>query len=118
MRKEGKLLTKSQKEARQREQIRLQALLDSGVKIAGLQEGTAKKTKPVYDKKKKKTTEKTKTEQDTEDAAKAATEKLQEEQVATETAAQEELQRKKEECKTTYNSFWGNYLYFGRRRLQ
>lgn len=100
LRKEGKLLTKTQREARQREQARLQALLDSGVKIAGLQEGVAKKTKPVYDKKKKKTIEKTKVEQDTEDAANAIAEKLLEEQIAAEKAAQEELQREKEECET------------------
>lgn len=104
LRKEGKLLTKTQKEARQREQVRLQALLDSGVKIAGLQEGTAKKTKPVYDKKKKKPTEKTRAEQDAGDAAKAVAEKLQVEQLAAEMAVQEELQRKKGECKTTHNS--------------
>ncbi|KAJ1927164.1 eukaryotic translation initiation factor 5B [Tieghemiomyces parasiticus] len=58
LRKEGKLLTKSQKEAQKRAQARLQQLLDSGVQVAGLQEsgGTSsgKGKKASYSKRKNK----------------------------------------------------------------
>ena len=55
LKKEGKLLTKAQKEAKDRQDLRNQQLLASGanVRVAGLTEGTDKK-KPVYDNKKRK----------------------------------------------------------------
>ncbi|KAF8461678.1 hypothetical protein BDZ91DRAFT_772799 [Kalaharituber pfeilii] len=98
LKKEGKLLTKAQKEARQREQLRLQQLLESGVKVAGLEEGGAKKVKPVYDKKKKKPGDKSKAEKEAEEeAAKAAEKKAEEERIAAEKAAKEEEERRKRE---------------------
>ncbi|RKP34584.1 P-loop containing nucleoside triphosphate hydrolase protein [Dimargaris cristalligena] len=51
LRKEGKLLTKAQKEAQKRNTARLQQLLDSGVQVAGLQSKNAEdsdsKVKPA-----------------------------------------------------------------------
>ncbi|KAI8579577.1 hypothetical protein K450DRAFT_241654 [Umbelopsis ramanniana AG] len=54
--KEGKLLTKAQKEAQQRAQLRLQQMIDAGVKVEGLmnKDGDNKVKKPVYDNRKKK----------------------------------------------------------------
>jgi translation initiation factor 5B len=56
LRKEGKLLTKAQKEAQQRAQLRLQQMIDAGVKVEGLmnKEGESKAKRPVYDNRKKK----------------------------------------------------------------
>lgn len=55
LRKEGKLLTKAQKEAKERNEKRMQQMLAAGVgKVAGLQEGGAEKKRPTYDNRKKK----------------------------------------------------------------
>lgn len=120
------MLTEAQKKTRAKEQARLQALLASGVQIAGLEEGGAKKAKPVYDnRKKKKGSEKPKAEQDAEDAAKAAEKKAEEERIATEKAAKEEEERKtKEEEGKSYvlslqkiaNKHWLQRLQRHRRR--
>lgn len=54
LRKEGKLLTKAQKEAQARNELRMKQLLESGVgKVAGLEKDQADKKRPVYDNKKK-----------------------------------------------------------------
>ncbi|KAK2741272.1 hypothetical protein FQN55_008369 [Onygenales sp. PD_40] len=51
LRKEGKLLTKAQKEAKERNELRKQQMLAAGALVAGLEESTEEKKKPVYDKK-------------------------------------------------------------------
>lgn len=53
LKKEGKLLTKKQKEQQQQAQIRLQQMLEAGVKVEGLEADTKPK-KVVYSNKKKK----------------------------------------------------------------
>ena len=52
LRKEGKLLTKAQKEAKERNELRMQQMLAAGSKVAGL-EDTGDKKRPVYENKKK-----------------------------------------------------------------
>lgn len=55
LRKEGKLLTKAQREAQQRNEMRMKQMLAAGVgKVAGLEEGGAEKKRPVYENRKKK----------------------------------------------------------------
>ncbi|KAI0662858.1 hypothetical protein C8Q70DRAFT_1042556 [Cubamyces menziesii] len=56
LKKEGRLLTKKQKEEQRAAELRKQALLASGVQIEGLQQGGAsdRPKKPVYDNRKKK----------------------------------------------------------------
>lgn len=54
LKKEGKLLTKAQREAKERNETRMKQMLASGVKVAGLEDEGAEKKKPVFDKKKKK----------------------------------------------------------------
>ncbi|KAJ5977083.1 Mitochondrial translation initiation factor IF-2 [Penicillium viridicatum] len=53
LRKEGKLLTKAQREAKERSELRLQQMIAAGGKVAGLQEGGEKKARPTYENKKK-----------------------------------------------------------------
>ncbi|KAJ5308862.1 hypothetical protein PENANT_c013G11554 [Penicillium antarcticum] len=53
LRKEGKLLTKAQREAKERNDMRMKQMLASGVKVAGLEDAGEKK-RPVYENKKKK----------------------------------------------------------------
>ena len=53
LKKEGKFLTKAQKEAQAKAELRMKQMLQSGTaKVAGLEETTEKK-RPVYDKRKK-----------------------------------------------------------------
>ncbi|KAJ5084679.1 Mitochondrial translation initiation factor IF-2 [Penicillium alfredii] len=55
LRKEGKLLTKAQKEAKERNEMRMKQMLAAGAgKVAGLEQGGAEKKRPTYDNKKKK----------------------------------------------------------------
>lgn len=55
LRKEGKLLTKAQREAQLRNEMRMKQMLEAGVgKVAGLEEGGAEKKRPVYENRKKK----------------------------------------------------------------
>ncbi|KAL4922731.1 hypothetical protein BDW62DRAFT_171649 [Aspergillus aurantiobrunneus] len=55
LRKEGKLLTKAQKEAKEQRDKRMQQMLALGAgTVAGLEEGKDEKKKPVYDNRKKK----------------------------------------------------------------
>ena len=54
LKKDGLLLTKAQKEAKARNELRKQQMLASGLKVAGLEEPAEEKKKPVYDNKKKK----------------------------------------------------------------
>jgi translation initiation factor 5B len=55
LRKEGKLLTKAQREAQLRNEMRMKQMLEAGVgTVAGLQEGGAEKKRPVYENRKKK----------------------------------------------------------------
>jgi translation initiation factor 5B len=53
LKKEGKFLTKAQKEEKARNEKKLQQMIDAGVKVGGLEAGEEKK-KVVYDNKKKK----------------------------------------------------------------
>ena len=53
LKREGKLLTKAQKETNHRNELKRQQMLDAGGKVAGLEE-PAEKKKPVYDNRKKK----------------------------------------------------------------
>ncbi|KAL3461486.1 hypothetical protein BJX64DRAFT_156692 [Aspergillus heterothallicus] len=87
LRREGKLLTKAQKEAKERNELRMKQMLAAGVgKVAGLEEGAAEKKRPVYDNRKKKGPKKH--EEDLEAAAARA--KAQRE-------AEDERRRKEEE---------------------
>ncbi|KAJ5170312.1 Translation elongation/initiation factor/Ribosomal beta-barrel [Penicillium coprophilum] len=53
LRREGKLLTKAQREAKERNELRMQQMIAAGGKVAGLEEGGEKKARPVYENKKK-----------------------------------------------------------------
>jgi len=53
LKKEGKLMTKAQREAKERNELRMKQMLAAGGKVAGLEE-TGEKKRPVYDNKKKK----------------------------------------------------------------
>ncbi|KAL2799347.1 hypothetical protein BJX66DRAFT_322226 [Aspergillus keveii] len=87
LRREGKLLTKAQKEAKERNELRMKQMLAAGVgKVAGLEEGAAEKKRPVYENRKKKGPKKH--EEDLEAAAARA--KAQRE-------AEDERRRKEEE---------------------
>ena len=57
LKKDGKLLTRAQKEAKERNELRMKQMLAAGGKVAGL-EDTGEKKRPVYDNKKKKGTKK------------------------------------------------------------
>ncbi|KAL4891625.1 hypothetical protein BDV59DRAFT_181356 [Aspergillus ambiguus] len=90
LRKEGKLLTKAQKEAKERNELRLKQMLAAGAgKVAGLEDSQAEKKRPIYENKKKKKGP-SKQEEDLEAAAARA--KAQRE-------AEEERRRKEEEEK-------------------
>ncbi|KAF2747834.1 hypothetical protein M011DRAFT_467426 [Sporormia fimetaria CBS 119925] len=95
LKKEGKYMTKAQKEAKARAELRLQQMLESGgAKVAGLQAPEEKK-KPVYDDRKKR---KNKAQEQKEAEAKAAEEaakKLEEMRIAEEQAAAAEAEAKK-----------------------
>ncbi|GAQ11377.1 eukaryotic translation initiation factor 5B [Aspergillus lentulus] len=55
LRREGKLLTKAQREAKERNELRMKQMLAAGVgKVAGLEEPGIEKKKPVYDNRKRK----------------------------------------------------------------
>ncbi|KAF5860732.1 Translation Initiation Factor 5B [Aspergillus alliaceus] len=55
LKREGKLLTKAQKEAKERNELRLKQMLAAGAgKVAGLEDQGTEKKRPVYDNKKKK----------------------------------------------------------------
>ncbi|KAL2848681.1 hypothetical protein BJX68DRAFT_101686 [Aspergillus pseudodeflectus] len=87
LKREGKLLTKAQKEAKERNELRMKQMLAAGVgKVAGLEEGAAEKKRPVYENRKKKGPKKH--EEDLEAAAARA--KAQRE-------AEDERRRKEEE---------------------
>lgn len=93
LRKEGKLLTKAQKEAKERNEIRKQQLLAAGAVVAGLEQGNeaGEKKKPVYDSRKKRGPKKQKEEIDLEAAAARAE--------AQRKAEEEEKNRQEEEEK-------------------
>ena len=80
LKKEGKFLTKAQKEAQAKAELRMKQMLESGAaKVAGLDEPVEKK-KPVYDKRKR-------------------SKKAEAEQKAEEAKAEEEARQKMEEMK-------------------
>lgn len=54
LKKEGKLLSKTQKEALHRNELKREQMLAAGGKVAGLEDETAEKKRPIYDNKKKK----------------------------------------------------------------
>ncbi|KAL4911284.1 hypothetical protein BDW74DRAFT_142705 [Aspergillus multicolor] len=87
LRREGKLLTKAQKEAKERNELRMKQMLAAGVgTVAGLQKDQEEKKRPVYENRKKKGPKKH--EEDLEAAAARA--KAQRE-------AEDERRRKEEE---------------------
>ncbi|KAL2848085.1 hypothetical protein BJY01DRAFT_212240 [Aspergillus pseudoustus] len=89
LRREGKLLTKAQKEAKERNELRMKQMLAAGVgKVAGLEEGAAEKKRPVYENRKKKGPKKQ--EEDLEAAAARAQAQRE---------AEDERRRKEEERK-------------------
>ncbi|KAL6249676.1 eukaryotic translation initiation factor 5B [Rhinocladiella similis] len=53
LRKEGKLLSEADKKRKQQQELRLQQMLEAGVKVAGLTDKTEEKKKPAFDKKRK-----------------------------------------------------------------
>ncbi|KAE8147870.1 hypothetical protein BDV25DRAFT_26412 [Aspergillus avenaceus] len=90
LKKEGKLLTKAQKEAKERNELRLKQMLAAGAgKVAGLEDQGAEKKRPVYDSRKKK---KGPSRHDEDLEAAAARAKAQRE-------AEEERRKKEEEAK-------------------
>lgn len=102
LKREGKYLTKAQKEAQAQAQLRVKQMIESGAKVAGLQEPEAKK-KPSYDKKKKgkkAAPEAPKVDEKAEEEARKKLEelKLAEEQAA-KAAAEAEKARKDAEAK-------------------
>jgi translation initiation factor 5B len=97
LKKEGKYLTKAQKEAKAKNDLRLKQMLEvGGAKVAALEEPAANK-KPVYDDRKKKRSKAQEKEQkEAEEAAKKLEElKLAEEQAA---AAEAATQKAKEDA--------------------
>jgi translation initiation factor 5B len=54
LKKEGKYMTKAQKEEKARNERKLQQMIAAGIQVGGLQAGEEKKTKPSYDNRKKK----------------------------------------------------------------
>ncbi|KAJ4289157.1 eukaryotic translation initiation factor 5B [Kalmusia sp. IMI 367209] len=94
LKKEGKYLTKAQKEAKARNELRLKQMLESGAtKVEALDQTVAEKKRPVYDdrKKKKKTQAEIQKEKEAEEAAK----KLEELRIAEEQAAAAEAEAQK-----------------------
>ncbi|KAJ5696707.1 hypothetical protein N7536_007119 [Penicillium majusculum] len=98
LRKEGKLLTKAQREAKERSELRLQQMIAAGGKVAGLQEGGEKKARPTYENKKKRAGKKqeedleaaaarAQAQREAEDQKKAAEEKAKAEAAAAAAAA-------------------------------
>lgn len=100
MRKEGKLLTKAQKEAKERNELRMkQMLAASGTVVAALEEDQAEKKKPVYDNKKRKGVKKQ--EEDLEAAAARAQAQRQAEDEARRRREEEEKAKLEVDIKTT-----------------
>jgi translation initiation factor 5B len=89
LRREGKLLTKAQKEAKERNELRMQQMLAAGSKVAGL-EDTGDKKRPVYENKKKKAAKKQ--EEDLEAAAARAQARREAEDARRKKEAEEKAQ--------------------------
>ncbi|KAJ5791698.1 uncharacterized protein N7518_008709 [Penicillium psychrosexuale] len=98
LRKEGKLLTKAQREAKERNELRMQQMIAAGAKVAGLEEDGEKKPRPVYENKKKRAGKKqeedleaaaarAQAQREAEDRKKAAEEKAKAEAAAAAAAA-------------------------------
>lgn len=98
LKKEGKYLTKAQKEAKARNELRLKQMLESGNAKVDALDAPAEKKKPVYDDRKKK--KKTQAEQQKEREAEEAAKKLEELRIAEEqaAAAEAEAQKAREEA--------------------
>ncbi|KAF2503099.1 hypothetical protein BU16DRAFT_28998 [Lophium mytilinum] len=89
LKKEGKFMTKAEKERQARNQLAVKQMLEnSGVKVAGLEE-TEKPAKPKYDNKKKKGPKKQEPKEEDTQAEEEARRKLEELQLAEEAAAAE-----------------------------
>lgn len=84
-------MTKAQREAKERNELRMQQMLAAGSKVAGLEEGAAEKKKPVYDSKKKRGPKKQ--EEDLEAAAARAQAQRQAEEEERARRAEEEKAR-------------------------
>ncbi|KAL2373370.1 translation initiation factor 5B [Blastomyces gilchristii SLH14081] len=94
LRREGKLLTKAQKEAQQRNELRKQQMLAAGAVVQGLEEPVEKK-KPVYENKKKRPVKK----QEDDLEAAAARAEAQRLELEAERAKKAEEERKRAEEK-------------------
>lgn len=95
LKKEGKFLTKAQKEAKAKADLRLKQMVAAGAKVAGLEEPVEKK-KPVYDDRKKKRKEAEAKAAEAK-AAEEAARKAEELRIAEEQAAAAEAAAKKAE---------------------
>ncbi|KAF2265948.1 hypothetical protein CC78DRAFT_559601 [Lojkania enalia] len=96
LKKEGKFMTKAQKEAKARNELRMKQMLQSGgVKVGGLEE-PAEKKRPVYDNRKKKKTQ-VDQQREAEKEAEEAAKKLEELRIAEEQAAAAEAEAQKAE---------------------
>lgn len=98
LKKEGKYLTKAQKEAKARNELRLKQMLESGTAKVDALDAPVEKKRPVYDdrKKKKKSQAEVQKEKEAEEAAKKLEElRLAEEQAA---AAEAEAQKAREDA--------------------
>ena len=98
LKKEGKYLTKAQKEAKARNELRLKQMLESGAAKVDALDAPAEKKKPVYDDRKRR--KKTQAEQQKDKEAEEAAKKLEELRIAEEqaAAAEAEAQKAREEA--------------------
>ncbi|KAF2870507.1 hypothetical protein BDV95DRAFT_607674 [Massariosphaeria phaeospora] len=90
LKKEGKYMTKAQKEAKARNELRIQQMLDSGAKVAALDESTEDKRPEKDDRKKKKSRAAIQKEKEAE--AEEARKKLEELRMIEEQAASAEAE--------------------------
>lgn len=93
LKKEGKYLTKAQKEAKARNELRLKQMLESGAAKVDALDTPAEKKKPVYDDRKRR--KKTQAEQQKQKEAEEAAKKLEELKIAEEQAAAAEAEARK-----------------------
>jgi translation initiation factor 5B len=100
LKKEGKFMTKAEKERQARNQLAVKQMLESsGVKVAGLEE--TEKTKPKYDNRKKKGPKKPEPKVEDTQAEEEARRKMEELKLAEEQAAAEAVAKAAEEKKET-----------------
>ncbi|PSR83686.1 hypothetical protein BD289DRAFT_435537 [Coniella lustricola] len=99
LKKEGKYLTKAQKEEKARNERKLQQMLAAGIQVGGLKDGeTAAAKKATFDKKKAKGKKTDKVDEDKALAEAAERARVQAEAAAKETAEKERVAREKAEA--------------------